>query len=597
MNPEAIMVLVITGIAVILFATEKLPIDLVAILIMISLVLTGIISPQEGVNGFSNTATITVAFMFVLSAALLKSGALQNLAPRMAHTFRYNFRLGIILMMLLIAFASAFINNTPIVAIMIPVMLQIASSAGISPGKVLIPVSFASIFGGTCSLIGTSTNILVSGIVERYQLEPISMFQMTPMGLIFLAAGIIYMILIGIKLLPDRNEQKDLNQKFGLRDYLMEIVLLENASSVGARIMDSPLVKELEMDILEIRRNGSRFTVPPGDFILYANDILKIRCNIEKLRQLKDRVKIELKPSIMIGEDDFKGLNTSLVEFVVVPNSEFSGKTLRQLDFRRKYRAIPLAIRHREEILHEHLHDVPLQAGDVLLAEVKSHYVDNLKNVEKQQRSPFIILSEEGLISFDRRTFWISFGIITGVIVMATLELIPIMMGTILGSALLVLTNCLKMKELYEAIHWRVIFLLAGALSLGVAMENSGLDQHIADLISDNLGSLGPVAVVSGLYLATSLLTETMSNNATAALLTPIAIATAERMGVSYVPMVMAVTFAASASFMTPVGYQTNTMIYTAGQYRFMDFVRIGFWLNLLFWILATLLIPLIFPF
>ena len=595
---EAIVVLIIIFGAIILFVSEWLPVDLVAILIMASLIITGVITPQQGIAGFSNPATITVAFMFVISYALLKTGALQRIGPWLSGVFIKNYNLGLLLMIFFVGLASAFINNTPIVAMFIPVMVSVGKIAKISHSKLLIPLSYASIFGGTCTLIGTSTNVLVSGIALEAGLGEFSMFYTAPIGIVFLVVGALYLFLFGKKLLPDRSIKEDIESRFSIRDYITQVEILHDSDFVGQRIMDSMIVRDMELDIIEVIRGNMRFTLPAGDFEINAGDILKIKCNVEKISDLKDRLKVGFNISALsMGDSEIQKGDTSLLELVVTNGSEFEGKSLRQMDFRRRFRAVPLAIQHREEILHEHLHEIELKAGDLILIEIKSHRVETLKSMESSPKSPFIILSEAGVVNFKKKNFLAVMSTIVMVIGLTTFNVLPIVASTILGVCVLVLSRIVSMKEMYASIEWKIVFLLAGVISLGAAMSSSGLADGIAHILINVFGQYGPYALLAALYLMTSLITEVMSNNATAALLAPIAIASADKLDVSPFPFLIAVMLAASASLMTPIGYQTNTMVYTAGQYKFFDFLKIGAGLNLIFWLIACLLIPIIYPF
>lgn len=597
MTFEGIAVIIILVTAMVMFITEILPVDLVAIMIIVALVVTGVLTPTESVQGFSNIATVTVAAMFILSSALLKTGFVGNLVPRMSVLFRFNPKFGMGVMMAIVAAMSAFINNTPIVAIFIPLVIRASARARLNPTKFLIPLSYASMFGGVCTLIGTSTNVLVSGMAVQSGIEPLKMFQMTPVGLIFLVTGLFYMVVFGGRLLPQRKYNANFTDRFNMRMYLAEIVILPGSVFVDKTIKESALIEQLDITIISIQRNGQFLEMPSDNLVLRANDVVKIHCDTEKIKELKEEIGIRLTSDDHLDDSDISGEQTSLAEILIGRNPHLKGKTIREIGFKNTYGAVVLAIKHRGEILHEKLSRVKLRTGDILLVEVGKDRLEDFKKLESTDQLPFSLLTEIGLPAIKKHKIATVVSVLAGVVLLATFEVFSIMIASIMGVIILILSRCISLEEAYEAVEWKVIFLLAGAISLGVAMEKSGVALMISEFIVNNFGQLGPVAIISALYLTTSLLTEFMSNNASAALLVPVALSIAESMGLSPVPFLMTITFAASTSFMTPIGYQTNTMVYSAGQYRFGDFVKVGAPLNLIFWIIATFIIPLFYPF
>ncbi len=592
MTFEMLFVFIVVLSAIILFVTEKIPVDLVALSIIVILLLSRIITPEEGLSGFSNSATVTVGAMLVLSAGLFKSGAVNLLGSGLRKLNKQGSGVALFTMMTSMGAISAFINNTAAVAMILPIVMNTAREMRVSPSKLLMPLSFASMFGGVCTLIGTSTNILVSSIAERYGQPGLGMFEMTQLGLVFFLAGTVYMLAVGLRLIPNRQTEDDLTQRFGMGDYLTEIVLLSGAKSVGISIADCPLGQDIDLDILEVRRNAGRLPFPDPLTVLQAEDILLVRCNVDQIKRLQEREGIALKSEMHWHDKDLESGDTKLMEAVVAPYSVLDGRSLKTIRFRDNFGATVLAIRHHGEVVHDNLNARILRGGDMLLLKVRKDAFERLRD------SPaFVMVSDAGFPTFRTQKLLIALAIIAGVVGTAAFNLVPIVISAISGCVLLVLTGCLTMEEAYNAVEWKIIFLLAGVLTLGVALEKTGAALLLSDWLIATVGIWGPVALVSAFYLMTSLLTEAMSNNATAALLTPIAITTAQSMGVDPRPFLMAITFAASASFMTPVGYQTNTLIYGPGQYTFADFLRIGTPLNILFWLLATLLIPVFWPF
>jgi di/tricarboxylate transporter len=580
--------------AIALFVTEKVAIDVTAMIVIGSLVLSGILTPQEGLSGFSNTAVATVGAMFVLSAGIERSGALSPMTAFLEKLFRANFWLGIVSMLVLVSTLSAFINNTPVVALFIPVVLSCARSTQISPEKLLIPLSFASMFGGICTLVGTSTNILASDYSASAGLGAFGMFEMTRLGLIFLAAGFVYLLFVGLRLLPGNHQVATLEEKYQLGGYLTVVVLQEGAPSVGKTLKNSPLVKDLGLEVIEIQRGEERYFNPPLDWVFEVGDALKVKGDVDTIRKLQMRNRVLVQP--LSNKTVSAGPTGGLVmhEVVVLPNSELSGVRLADVDFEALFgEVVFLGVRGRRGLQNRVIGDWRLTAGDCLLFASSK---DRSEALHRDHPDLFIVdHAEKGGFSF--KNGLISSLTVAAVITVGSLEIMPIVTAALLGCLVLILTKVVSAEEAYKSVSWKVVMLLAGSISLGAALEKTGAARLLAEQIYNLGGSFGPVVMLSIVYLITTLMTETMSNNATVVLLAPIVIALAQSMGVSPKPFLMAITFAASASFMTPIGYQTNTMVYAAGSYTFKDFFRVGAPLNLLFWILASILIPIFFPF
>ncbi len=593
MSVDIIITLCILLGAIILFATEFVSIDVTAMLILGCLILSGVLSPQEGLSGLSNTAVVTVASMFVLSAGIEKSGVLNPVSTLLEKLFLRNFWLGAISMLIFVSFLSAFINNTPVVALFIPVVLSCSKAIKISPEKLLIPLSFASMFGGVCTLIGTSTNILVSDYSKSAGLGAFSMFEMTKMGSVFLVVGFVYLVFAILKLLPNHEASAVFEDKYHLGEYITNVILQQGAPSIGKTIKKSPLVTDLHLEIFQVKRGNNRFFLPPDDFILEENDILKVKGNVDKIRKLKNRNKIVIHP--LLEKELPVGNPGGLIlhEVVVLPNSDFTGVKVSEIDFEESFGAVLLGARSRKGLQSKTIGEWKLASGDCLLLASSK---DKSKTMHKNFPGLFII-NHTDYSSFSIKKALVAMLTVGSVILLASFNVVPIITAALAGCMVLILTQVITPEDAYKSINWKVIFVLVGSLSLGVALEKTGASQLLASQIVNFGGAFGPIIVLSAVYLLTTILTEIMANNATVVLLAPIVISLATTMQVSPKPFLMAITFAASASFMTPIGYQTNTMVYAAGNYTFKDFFKVGAPLNLLFWIIASLLIPVFFPF
>lgn len=578
--------LVLAG-AVILFVTEKLPVDLVAMLVLAAVLVFGLVTPSEALSGFSSEATVTVAAMFVLSAGIARSGVLNGLGDVLAR-IRWPWLFALVLM-LIAAGASGFINNTAIVAVFLPLVIAAASSIGMAPSKMLIPLSYASQFGGVCTLVGTSTNLLVHSVAQQQGLPGFTLFEFTELGLWFVAAGTVYLMVAQRFLLPDHGIPDQLQDSHSGR-FVTELHVPEDSPAVGVNGSQVLPLDTGDAVLLEIIRNRELLPRPRSTEVA-AGDRLLIRGDWSAIEKARRTLKLSFDPVAgdLVADPGEERLHA---EVMVAPGSHLIGHSLAELRFGHTYRLRVHGLQRSGAATRQPLDHVPLAVGDILLLDGTARALANLRSA-----SGLMLLGERRKRDVDTRRAVLSTGIMLGAIALSALGILPIVASALIGCVALVALHVLTPEEAYAGIEWRVILLLAGVLPLGIAMQNSGGADLLARTALDLIGSAHPVLTLAVIYLLTSVMTEMMSNNASAVLIAPIAISTAELMGVDSKPFLVAVAFAASTSFSTPIGYQTNTMVYTAGGYRFTDFFKVGMPLNVLFFAMAVLLIPRYFPF
>ena len=583
MSMDSILVVGILVGAVVLFISEKYSIDFVALLVLGTLLVLGLVTPEEGLSGFSNPATVTVAAMFILSAGLQKTGATAAIGRLMVRFGRNHFS-ALVVIMGTITVISAFINNTAAVAVFIPLVMIVANRRKIAASRLLIPLSYASQFGGVCTLVGTSTNLLVSAMSDEAGYGAFSMFEFSRMGLVLFVAGVLFFLIFGRWLLPERQAQ-ELAVTYQLGEYITEMRVGETSPLIGKSVLESRLGQDHDVTVLRLLQTEKAVWAPLR-VALEAGDVLLVRGRLRELIRLRDAARLELNVEFKLRDATLQTEDLRLVQALVAPESDLIGATLKDLDFRNRYKALVLAIQRRGETIRDKLNTVELGLGDALL--IQGHE----KEIKALRTDPnFIVLDEVPGMPLKHKVP-VVLAILAGVVGLAAFGVLPILITAILGCLAMILTRCLTLEEAYHAVNWQVIFLLAGILPLGIAMQKTGAAGSIAESAVGMVGHLGPVAVLAVVYLMTSVMTDTMSNNAAAVLLAPIAISTAEQMGVDPRPFLMAITFAASTGFSTPVGYQTNTMIYNPGGYKYTDFLRTGIPLSLLFWMLSVIFIP-----
>ena len=596
MTPDIAIVIGLLALGFILFVTEIFSIDVTAMILLSILFLFGYLTPEQAISGFSNPAVLTIAFLFILSHALQKTGILEYLVIRINKIADRSRLLGRAVYLFTISLASAVVNNTAVVAIFMPVTIRLAHKYKLSPSKMLIPLSYAAILGGTLTLVGTSTNLLVNSIyVSEPNVEPMGMFEFARYGVILMSIGLLYILFIAPKLLPSRTVTSSLTKSYHLGGYLTEMKITKESPLVGTSCFDRGINKHYDVMVLDILRDEKMITSNIRQTILKADDILFVRGTLDNFLSMKEVEKITLLTDEKLTQQELEKQDNVLVECLLTEKSDLVGHSLMTSNFRRRYGAFILAIRREGTIFRKKIAHVVLHAFDTFLVYGPSNKVNELS-----KRGDFIVLGEVEAKLRKQRFWWMSIVVVLGGIGLAAAGIMPIMGGAMIGVVLLLAMKVITPQEGYQSIHWQVIVLIAALIPVGIVIESSGAAEWLGGFIS-SAARMAPIewqahALLALIYLITMILTEVSSNAATAIIMTPIALAVTQQMEFEPRAFIFAVAFAASASFITPVGYQTNLMVYGPGGYKFSDYIRVGFPLALIFWITAVYFLPILWP-
>lgn len=597
MTFEIAFVLAIIGLAFILFVTETFSLDITALLILSILFGFGFLTPEEAISGLSNPAVITIALLFTLSHALQKTRILEYLVIKINQIASKSQILGLGVYLLTIGIASALVNNTAIVAIFMPVTIRLAHQYHISPSKVLIPLSYAAILGGSLTLVGTSTNLLVNSIyLESGGTDSLGMFEFAKYGSISLVVGLIYILWIAPRLLPSRTVTSSLTKSYHLAGYLTEIKITGGSPLVGSTCKDRQINQNYDVMILDIQREGQLISQNIGSCILKEGDILFVKGSVESFLRIKEVEKVTLLTDEKLTQKELEQKDNILMECMVSDKSDLVGQTLMESNFRQQFGTFILAIRREGLIIREKIAHVLLKSYDTLLV-----YGSRDKLNDLAKRGKFILLGEVDQKLAKVRLWWMSIIVLVMAILLAAFGIFPIMKGALIGTVLLLILKVIKPNEVYQSINWQVIILIAALIPLGLVIRSTGpadwIGLSISKIVSLSSVDWQPYVLLALIYFITMVLTEVSSNAATAIIMTPIVMVVTSQLGMNARPFIFAVCFAASASFITPVGYQTNLMVYGPGGYKFSDYIKVGLPLALTLFVMAVIFIPIFWSF
>lgn len=605
MTWEIIFVFALLVFAIISFVWERISADLTALTVFGVLLFVSVLTNSDTLpkldamlGVFGNSAPLTIAGMFIVSAALERTGAIDLITAYLRKLVKFPYRSFLFIMILGVAAVSAFVNNTPVVIVLMPVILSLSREMGIASSKLLIPLSYASIFGGTCTLLGTSTNLLASGILVDAGHDPIGMFELASVGLPILAVGTVYLVLFGNKLLPHRETLTSILSDEERKEFITEAFIRADSDLHGKTATESGLLKGRGIRLLEIVRHGIAVSGDPKECKLQYGDRLVLACRPSGVAEAHSMKGITIQAELAQGLETIATDEGAIVEGVVAPHSSITGLTLGEINFRQRFRMIVVAVHRKGTNQRERLSSLRFQAGDTLLMMGSTEAIDALANSDD-----IIILDRPRVPARSLRVKMpIAIGTTFGIVMMATFNIVPIVAAVCLGVAVILLSGCMKAKDAYASVEWSILIIIFGMLALGQAMDSTGASLMIAENMTGLVGKFAPehlqnVIMLALIYVITSTFTEFLSNNAAVALMVPIALGIAATLGVDPRPFVVASCIAASASFATPIGYQTNTYVYGVGGYRFFDFTKVGLPLNIICFIVTVTVVPMVWDF
>lgn len=575
------------------FAWEKISADLTAITLFAILIATGLLPADKAWTVFANPAPITVACMFILSAALSRCGVIDTVALRMEKLADLGYVRFVFVMVLVVAGASAFVNNTPVVVVFLPVVLSLAKRMGVPASKLLIPLSYAAIFGGTCTLIGTSTNLLVSGMATSRGMEPLGMFEIGMVGLPVMMIALLYILIFGKRLLPHRETLTSILSDEERKEYITEAFIPHNSPIIGSTVKESGLLKVKGVRLVEIINKGIALGGDLEGVALSAGDRLILACRPSGVAHARQVEGLDFVAESGLGLEQISANEGMIVEGIIGVNSPLIGKSIKEAQLHQHYRMIALAVHRKGKNLRERLHSLTFEFGDTLLMMGTQAAINQLRKGDD------ILLIDRPAVHAQtlRSRMPVVLGTIAAVVAAATLTPVPIEVAALVGVVVVFLTGSLKTQEGYGAIQWNILFIIFGMLGMAIAMEETGATRFLVDGLllfvdAQIAEAYKPLFMLACVYIITSTLTEILSNNAAVVLMAALAFGIAESIGVDVRPFLIAVAIGASASFSTPIGYQTNTYVYGVGGYRFTDFVKFGLPLNILYFLGAMLFIP-----